>query len=294
MRIELTSYNYNNRHLDGNTKDDGTICGFGGCLYSRPADRVDEFANLATRIGYRHSINDQTTIWGLVGWGYRPPQTTELYRLQSGQSVADLESEKLRSMEAGFQFRAHPVNVSISAYRETNRDLIFRDAEGLNVSDGEIESYGTEFDLSWSANVSNEFSVTGSVASHKYAFTRDVSRGERIVDGADVDSAPSLLANARWRCRPVASVLLELEVNRVGSHYVDAANTAKYVGHTLVNARINWIVNERWHTSLKLINAMDDAYADRADFAFGNYRYFPGYPRQLFLGVVYSLPSQGS
>lgn len=292
LRIERVHYDYDNRHLVGNTKDDGSQCGFGGCLYSRPADRTDDFANIAARFGYKQLLADRTSVWGLVGWGYRPPQTTELYRLQSGQSVADLESEKLRSMEVGIQFQGHPFNASISAYSETNRDLIFRDAEGLNVSDGEIESKGTEFDLSWVPNESNELALTGSVASHRYAFTRTVSRGERIVDGADVDSAPSFMANARWRYRPGRSLLFELEVNRVGSHYINAANSAKYEGHTLVNARLDWTVSARWRTSMKLINALDDAYADRADYAFGSYRYFPGHPRQVFVGVVYSLPSE--
>lgn len=294
MRIEIVNYDYNNRHLVGNTKDDGSQCGFGGCLYSRPADRTDNFSNIATRVGYKHLISDQTSIWGLVGWGYRPPQTTELYRLQSGQSVADLESERLKSMEVGIQFQAHPFNVNISAYSEINRELVFRDAEGLNVSGGKIESQGTEFDFSWAPTSENEVALTGSVASHKYAFTRNLSRGERIVHGADVDSAPSLMANARWRYRPTQSVMFELEINRVGSHYVNAANSAKYKGHTLVNARIDWKISARWSTSMKLINALDSAYADRADYAFGSYRYFPGHPRQGFVGIVYSLPSRRS
>ncbi|MXW53361.1 MAG: TonB-dependent receptor [Gammaproteobacteria bacterium] len=294
MRVELVNYDYTNRHLVGNTKDDGSQCGFGGCLYSRPANRTDDFANVATRIGYRHLVADQTSVWGLVGWGYRPPQTTELYRLQSGQSVADLDSEKLRSLEVGIQFQGHPFNMSVSMYNETNRDLIFRDAEGLNVSDGKIESQGAEFDLSWALTEKNELGLIASVASHKYAFARNLSRGERIVDGADVDSAPSLIANARWRYRPSRSALFEMEVNRVGSHYIDAANSARYGGHILVNARFDWTWSSRWRTSMKLINALDAAYADRADYAFGSYRYFPGHPRQVFVGIVYSLPSHGS
>ena len=36
LRAEYTHYDYTNRMLDGNTRDDGTECGFGGCLYSRP------------------------------------------------------------------------------------------------------------------------------------------------------------------------------------------------------------------------------------------------------------------
>jgi hypothetical protein len=34
---------------------------------------------------------------------------------------------------------------------------------------------------------------------------------------------------------------------------------------------------------------MNEKYADRADFAFGNYRYFPAMPRQIYGGVELSL-----
>ena len=35
--------------------------------------------------------------------------------------------------------------------------------------------------------------------------------------------------------------------------------------------------------ALRVTNLLDTAYADRADFAFGSYRYFPGRPRAAFL-----------
>ena len=39
--------------------------------------------------------------------------------------------------------------------------------------------------------------------------------------------------------------------------------------------------------SLRLVNALDEEYADRADFAFGSHRYFPAMPRQLYVGLDY-------
>ena len=47
LRLEYLEYDYDNLMLDGNTRDDGTTCGFGGCLYNRPASRKDDFTNLA-------------------------------------------------------------------------------------------------------------------------------------------------------------------------------------------------------------------------------------------------------
>ena len=50
LRAERIAYRYDNRMIDGNTRDDGTPCGFGGCLYTRPADRSDRFVSLAPEL----------------------------------------------------------------------------------------------------------------------------------------------------------------------------------------------------------------------------------------------------
>jgi outer membrane receptor protein involved in Fe transport len=47
-RVERNAFDYDNRHLDGNTKDDGNACGFGGCLYTRPADPLHQCPHSAS------------------------------------------------------------------------------------------------------------------------------------------------------------------------------------------------------------------------------------------------------
>ena len=39
---------------------------------------------------------------------------------------------------------------------------------------------------------------------------------------------------------------------------------------------------------VRVDNALDRAYADRADYAFGNYRYFPGRPRAVFAEIAWT------
>ena len=43
--------------------------------------------------------------------GFRPPEMTELYRLQRQQSGADLDSESLDSVELGWKYQRRPVLV---------------------------------------------------------------------------------------------------------------------------------------------------------------------------------------
>ena len=282
-RAERNSYDYDNLHLDGNSRDDGTACGFGGCLYMRPADRRDAFFNVAGRLGLDWSPSPNNTLYAVAGQGFRPPQTTELYRLQRGQEVAALDSETLRSLEAGWRAQSNAFAGHVAVYAHATDNLIFRDANGFNVSDGATESVGVEADLRWSS-ARHGIDLALSHARHRYAFTRDASRGERIVDGADVDTAPRWLGSVRWQWRGPA-VVSEIELAHIGAHFIDAANTVRYGGHTVANWRGSWRATPRVRLFARVLNLLDTPYADRADYAFGSYRYFPGMPRQVYVGI---------
>ena len=74
----------------------------------------------------------------------------------------------------------------------------------------------------------------------------------------------------------------------MGRYYLDAANTARYPGHTLANLRVDWATDA--HTTLfaRITNLGGQDYAERADLSFGSYRYFPGQPRRLFVGIEWT------
>ena len=199
-RAERNSYAYDNRQLTGNTRNDGTACGFGGCLHMRPADRGDSFNNVAGRLGVAWSAPSGRRCYLAAGQGFRPPQTTELYRLQRGQTVADLNSERLRSLEVGTRGAAGAFAYDVAAYVQAARNLIFRDARGFNVSDGRTESRGVEASVVWQRG-GHTVDLSATYAEHRYAFNRDAGRGERIRAGNIVDTAPRRLGSARWRWR---------------------------------------------------------------------------------------------
>ena len=223
LRLEHLRYDYDNNHIVGNTKDDGTACGFGGCLYTRPASREDSFTNVGARLGL-----EKDTAAGLlyanVSRGFRPPQVTELYRLRGGQSIADLDSEDLTALETGFKNE----NISVAVFVERTRNFLFRDSEAFNVSDGRTQSMGVEFSGQRRFG-RHEFQLAATYAKHEYDFARDADADgrEEITDGNELDSAPRWIAHAAWRTAFSDTLKHELEVNRVGSHFVNAANTAR-------------------------------------------------------------------
>jgi len=154
------------------------------------------------------------------------------------------------------------------------------------VSGGRTDHEGVEYELSWAALDTLAVALAGTYAKHTYDFNA-IEGSERIVAGRDVDTAPRHVNTARvnWRFLPEANA--ELEWQSVGSYYVDASNEHDYDGHDLLNLRVAWSVGRNWITTFRLNNLTDEKYADRADFAFGNYRYFPGRERTLFVEVRY-------
>ena len=281
LRLEHLAYDYDNNHIVGNTRDDGSACGFGGCLYTRPASRDDSFTNVGARIGFEVDYGDNL-LYGTISTGFRPPQVTELYRLRGGQTIADLDSEELIALEVGYKTPTW----SVAAFSETTRNFILRDSEAFNISNGETESLGLEFEGFWTRDA-HTLSIATSYAVHRYAFDRAADGRETIEDENMIDTAPRWLGNVRWQVQLSDRLQQELELNLVGSHYVNAANTAKYDGHFALNWRGQWQLSEQLQIYARLINLLDERYADRADFAFGSYRYFPAMPRQLYLGVRY-------
>jgi outer membrane receptor protein involved in Fe transport len=287
LRFEWLRYDYDNRSLDGNTRDDGTPCGFGGCLYNRPADRDDTFGNVAGRLGVERSFDDGATVYGVVATGFRPPQVNELYRLQRGQDVADLDSERIVSVEVGYKRDGW----AVAAFADRADNFIFRDSAGLNVSDGETESHGVELTVlqTWGRHT---VELATTYAEHRYAFTGGATGGEFIEDGNMMDTAPRWLTNAAWRFAPTPRIESELELVVQGEHYINADNTAEYGGHEVLNWRGRYTLNDRATLFARVSNLLDEEYADRADYTVFDpqrYRYFPAMPRQLYVGVTLAL-----
>ena len=282
-RVEHLEYDYDNLHIVGNTQDDGTPCGFGGCLYTRPADRDDDFTDVAARIGLEYAPAADAGRWhAALSTGFRPPQATELYRLQSGQLVADLDSERIVAAEVGWSSSW----LEVTAFAQRVRNFIFRDSEGFNVSDGKTRSEGLEVLLSWQPG-NHGLDLAATWARHRYDFSSSPTRREVITSGDDVDTAPRVMANLRWRYAWSPTLSQEFELVHVDEYFTNAENTQEYDGHTVLNWRLRWQASEALTMSLRLVNALDEEYADRADFAFGSHRYFPAMPRQLYVGLDY-------
>jgi iron complex outermembrane receptor protein len=285
LRVEQVDYSYVNFLPVGDTKADGTPCGFGGCLFNRPADRNDEFVNVLPKLGVSWLASPEQTLYANVSRGARAPQTQELYELQSQQDIADLHSETLNSFELGWRGRTQAFTWDADAYYMLKEHFIFRDSDGFNVSDGRTRHRGLEFSTAYAFNPQWSVLLTGSYAVHSYAFSSGVSPGGTIIYGDDVKYAPRTLGSASLRWQPDGATQLELQYLHVGGYWLDESNQHRYGGHDLVNLYMQRELSGGCSLSLRLLNLAGVAYAEHADYNLGKYRYFPGDAREVFAGI---------
>ena len=286
LRLERVEYSYVNFLPVGDTRADGTACGFGGCLFNRPADRSDGFVNLLPKLGVSWLATPDQSLYADLSRGARAPQTQELYELQSQQDVADLHSETVNSFELGWRGDAGGFSWDADAYTMLKEHFIFRDSNGFNVSDGRTRHRGVEFSTSYQFTPEWSVLLMGSYAVHSYAFSAQVSQGGVIAYGNDVKYAPRTLGSARLRWQPDELTRVELEYLHVGGYWLDESNQHRYGGHDLVDLFAERGLGAGYSLDLRLLNLAGTAYAERADYNLGRYRYFPGDGREIFVGVA--------
>ena len=287
-RAEFIEYDYSNKMISGNTREDGSKCGFGGCYYNRPSDRSDNFDETSARAGIETNF-ERVNYFAQVSLGFRPPQINEAYRLQKKQTTSDLSSETLTMFEVGSQFDLNAITGSISLYQSKKKNSIFRDAENFIVDNGKTDHQGVELSLNWTINTSNRLISNITYGNHKYDFETDTSMREKIRTGNYIDTAPKLMANLIWDIALIDNSSLAFEIEHMGPYYTDAANLHEYEGHTLYHSRFSQTLSDSMKFFLRIDNLFDKAYAERADFnAFGGDRYFPGLPREVYIGLEYT------
>ena len=287
LRSERTKYDYETRVTAG------SACApeASACRFFRPEDRSDSFTNLSTNVALVWSQGAHN-FYVRTARGFRAPQAAELYRLQSGQQVADIDSEEATSLDIGWRFSNERISTDISVYTIEKDEVIFLDRNRQSVSGASTRHRGIDLDLSWSITETLTASLNAAYADHTYDSDMQVLGSRDSIKGNDIDTAPRHFGSARLNKaitlnnRPAS---VELEATWVDKYFIDPNNQHTYPGHELVNARAEWQFSDSVRSTLTITNLLNTGYAERADYGFGNYRYFVGEPRSAVLGLYFAL-----
>ena len=243
-------------------------------------NRDDDFSEFSPKLAINHKINDELAIFANYSRGNRAPQTTDLYRIQSKQIPGGAKSEKLDSLEIGLRGNFSIFNIELVGFDMSKDNYFFRDSQGFNVENGKTTHRG--FEINFLAEFNQFFQIENSTsfAEHEYDFDHSPNG---IKSGNQIDSAPELLANTRFIFTPREGTRIELEWEKIDSYPVDERNAHFYKGHNVINLRAKTPINENLSIGIYVNNIADKSYANRADYAFGSYRYFVGQKREFYL-----------
>jgi len=275
VRAEYTHYSYDNQANVGRSG-----------RFIRVADRKDDFFTLTPKLSLTHDINPEAVIYARAARGSRAPQVTDLYSVQLNQVAGEADIETLDNLEAGLKYFGDNWQVDIAAFTQWKDNFFFRNANGFNVVNGKTRHEGVE--LSFTGQILPWLAISGdgTLARHTYDFSLDEgSPANNIIDGNRVDTAPDTTAQLRATVTPVENLRGEIEWRHIGNYFTNPGNTNRYPGHDIFVLRGHYQLNDHFSLFGRVDNIFDTRYADRADFAFGNERFFPGRPRTVFFGL---------
>ncbi len=276
-RAEYTDYHYKNNADSGR---------FG--RFIREDSRRDDFLTFTPKINLKRDLSESAMVYARAARSSCAPQVSDLYSVQLNQVPGEADVETLDSLEAGFKFNRGNRTFEAAAFTMWKDNFFFRNANGFNVVNGKTRHTGLEVSFALPLTARISVSGDGTWARHTYDFTEIVGSPENdIVKGNRVDTAPDTLANMRVHYAVSGALSAEFEWRHMGAYFTDPGNTAHYPGHDIFVLRGAYNVNPDLKLKGRIDNLLDAKYADRADFAFGNERYFPGRPRTFFLGLAY-------
>ena len=280
IRVDGAIYDYDN------LTDSGVVGRF-----RRLPDQTDKFVTASPKFSLRHELSDAASVYASYARGARPPQTTDLYRLQINQTGDQARPEKIDSLELGLRAAfGERVNVELAGFFMDKRNFFFRDADGFNVANGKTRHVGVEADVRIALNDTLTLRSAVTYAAHTYRFDRAVGNADETISfGDDVDTAPRVIADTRLQWRPAERLRLEAEWVSMGSYFTDAANDHKYGGHNILDLRAEASLTQTLAAFVTVPNVTDALYAERADYAFGEDRYFPGETRTFGFGLRYRM-----
>jgi len=222
------------------------------------------------------------------GQGYVPPQVTELF---NNVKVPFLKPQVFRNYEVGgwVHLLKSTLGIDWSLYRMkgTGEIITVRNSDGSseNKNAGKTTHTGIELGLNYHPDHQWQIRIGGTVARHKYQ--QETQSGVRL-DGNQMQAAPGWIGNGTATYRPdfIKGLYASLEYQKVGSYYMDDANTTRYKGFGVMNFRTGYQYNkvEIWANALNLLNTY---YADVATKSAYGYSYNLGNPFTLVVGLAF-------
>ena len=263
--------------------------------HRRAASTTRTFSRLTPNAGITYEFASALNMFFSYRQAFRVPSESQLFRQGSTSNTLDLEPVVADNFEVGFRgTRGANLDYEASVYLMNKRNdiLRFTDTEGRRISTnaGRTTHRGVELSLGYRPLPQLELQSAFSYAVHRFEDWQP--RPNLDLSGNEMDIAPNTMGNLTATYLPgwFEGARLSLEWSHLGSYYMDPENTTRYPGHDLLNLRAQIPLVEGFSFTGHLTNLTNERFAERATFnEFRGSEFTPGLPRQVRLGVQYTL-----
>lgn len=302
LRYDDMRYDYKNRFNNGVA---GATQGAPGAFpaggwYGHVASTKVDYSHWGPKLGATYSFSDDLNGFASYTNSFRAPSEGQVFRgsreatalkaQTAAESLLNLKPVIVDSAEVGLRGKAGALRYEASVYRMRKQDDIVSHVDPITtqrtvVNAGETLHRGIE--LGFGLPLARDWQIDASLSYAKHTYETWVVSGTADYSGKEMESAPRTIANTRLGYAPGAlnGGRVQLEWVRLGSYWLDAANTGKYDGHDLVNLRANYPFGKGMEVFGSISNLFDKRYAETADGTGAAPTYTAGLARLAVVGL---------
>ena len=292
LRYDKIEYQYDNKMADGLLIVNPASTSF-PVRYDHPSDTTVKYSHLSPKLGMTWAFTDRLNAFLSYRHAFRVPSESQLFRPGRATNTVNLKPVKVDSYETGLRGQTvNKLKYEISFYYMTKKDdiLTYRYPDNTRevMNGGETLHKGVEAGLAIPVHARFDINLAASYSKHTYQDWQPNSTTD--YSGNEMTSAPRLVGSARFDYQPawLDGGHLELEWEKLGSYWMDQANTEKYTGHDLLHLRASYFISKQWELYGRVHNLADERYATNASVSSNQRQFAPGLPRTLYVGFDYN------
>jgi len=268
-------------------------------------NRSDSYSHLSPKASVNYKLNEQSSVYFRFANAIRIPTASELYHLKTKETSAqlsELKEETSDTYEVGYKANFDKLSIEAAYYLMNVDDAIVTAYDDFGasyrVNAAKVDHSGVELGVQYQASDIISFAFAFSRSRHKFDhYIQDEGRVDyrtklsREVDlsGNHLQMAPEYVANFRVNYNDVLVDNLRwiFELKSIGDYWMDAENSRKYSGYSIVNIKASLAISDKLKAHLRVANATDKKYALQSEIRYGSTRIQAGAPRTIYAGLSY-------
>ncbi len=302
LRYDDMQYDYENKFNNGVA---GATQGAAGAFpgsgwYGHVASTKVGYSHWGPKLGATYAFSDTLNGFAAYSNSFRTPSEGQVFRgsrestavkaQAAAESLLNLKPVIVDNLELGLRGKYGVLRYEASVYHMIKKDDIVSYTDPVTtqrtvVNAGKTLHRGIELGLG--LPLAQDWQVDASLSYAKHTYETWTVSGTADYSGKEMETAPRVIANTRLSYSPgyMNGGRFQLEWFRLGSYWLDAANTGKYGGHNLVNLRANYPFGKGMEVFGSISNLFDKDYAETADGTGTVPTYTSGLPRAAILGL---------